>query len=120
MTWLWVFVVVLGTTFGDLWTAKGMYQMGEVDASHATAARRMLHYIFTRRLVLGGIAANAMSYGALLALLSLAPLSFAVPVTALSYVVKTIVARWYLGEHVTAMRWVGVLFVTCGIICVAV
>ncbi len=118
--WLWVFVVVLGTTFGDLWTAKGMYEWGEVDTAHASAIRKMLHYVVTRRLVIAGIVANAISYAGLLALLSVAPLSFAIPVTALSYVIKTLLAHWYLGEHVTAMRWVGVLFVTCGIIFVAV
>ena len=119
MTWVWIIVVAVTSTYGDLATAKGMSEWGEIESFHASALRRVLRYIVTRRLILAGIAANAISFAALLALLSVAPLSFAVPVTALAYVLKTVLAKSYLNETIGPMRWMGVLLVTSGIVLVS-
>src|SRR5258708_4644779 len=47
-------------------------------------------------------------------------LSFAVPVTAASVVIETILAKLVLKEHVTPMRWAGACFVACGVALLAV
>ena len=120
MKWVWVAVVVIASTFGDVSNAKGMAERGEIDDFHPGTMIRVLRYIVTHRTVLMGIASNAISYVALLALLSVAPLSFAVPATALSYVLETVIAKWYLHEAVTAKRWLGVMLVVSGIIFIAV
>ncbi|HEX4230163.1 MAG TPA: EamA family transporter [Bryobacteraceae bacterium] len=120
MKWMWVCVVVIASTFGDVSNAKGMAERGEIDDFHPSTLVRVLRYIVTQRNVLLGIAGNAISYLALLALLSMAPLSFAVPATALSYVLETVIAKWYLHEAVTVKRWLGVLLVVSGIVFIAV
>lgn len=120
MKWVWVCVIVIASTFGDVSNAKGMAERGEIDDFHPSALVRVLRYIATQRNVLLGIAGNAISYLALLALLSMAPLSFAVPATAMSYVLETVVAKWYLHEAVTVKRWLGVLLVVSGIVFIAV
>lgn len=120
MKWAWVCVVVIASTFGDVSNAKGIPERGEIDDFHPSALVCVLRYIVTQRNVLLGIACNALSLAALLALLSMAPLSFGVPATALSYVLETVIAKWYLHEAVNGKRWLGVLLVVGGIVFIAV
>jgi len=61
----------------------------------------------------------AISFFAFLKLLTLADLSFAVPVTAASVVAETILARLILRENVTLLRWAGVFFVASGVLLLA-
>ena len=57
----------------------------------------------------------AVSFYAFLALLQVSDLSFAVPATALSLVVETILAHLILKEQVTPARWAGVVLVAIGV-----
>ena len=57
----------------------------------------------------------AISFFAFMKLLSVADLSFAVPVTAASVALETVLARLVLREKVTALRWAGALSVACGV-----
>jgi uncharacterized membrane protein len=50
-----------------------------------------------------------------MALVSVADLSFAVPATAITYVLETILARYALKERVTWVRWTGAYLVACGV-----
>ncbi len=120
MKWTWLAITVMSGTVGDLVSAKGMAAHGEVEHFGPERLVRLMRYIFTHRLILTGIVANAISFFSFMALLSVAELSFAVPATALSYILKTVLAEWYLGEHVTARRWIGALFVALGVFLIAV
>lgn len=119
MKWIWVVLVVLSSTAGDVISAKGMAERGEIDDFRPTGLARVIHYIATRPMVLAGIATNAVSFVSFLALLSVAQLSFAVPATALSYILKTVLAHVYLHEHVDRRRWLGVILVSAGIILIS-
>ena len=57
----------------------------------------------------------ALAFFALLAALSFANVSFVVPVTALSYVAGTLGGIFFLGEHVSLRRWLGVGMVCLGV-----
>lgn len=120
MKWFWVFVTVVGGTFGDLLNAKGMAMHGEIEDLGPGGLMRVVRYIATHRLVLLGILADAFSFVGLLALLATTDLAFAVPVTAISNIIKTALARWYLGEHVTWRRWAGAVLVAVGIIMISI
>ncbi len=50
-----------------------------------------------------------------MALLSWADLSYVMPVTAVSYVVTALSARFFLGETVSPMRWAGIVLITSGV-----
>lgn len=119
MKWMWVVVCVVSGTFGDLLSAQGMAEHGEIQSFKLHGLARIVRFIFTHKVVIAGIASNAVSFVSMLALLSVAPLSFAVPATALSYIFKTILARPMLGEYVTARRWMGVVLVSIGIILIS-
>jgi len=62
----------------------------------------------------------AISFFAFMKLLSIADLSFAVPVTAASVVLETVLARVVLKETVSPARWAGALCVACGVALLAV
>jgi uncharacterized membrane protein len=57
----------------------------------------------------------ALSFFAFMTLLQTADLSFAVPVSAASLVIETILARVLLKEKVDARRWAGALLVAGGV-----
>jgi len=49
-----------------------------------------------------------------LALLSWADLSWVVPVTASGYALTALMGKVFLGEHISATRWAGILLITLG------
>ena len=96
-----------------------MAERDPIEDFRPRGVARVLRFIATHPMVLAGVAMNAASFVAFLALLSVAPLSFAVPATALSYVLKTLLAEFYLHEHVGGRRWMGVVLVSAGIVLIS-
>lgn len=113
--WPLILLIVFASSTGDVLCAKGMSQGGELEISLSKIGS-IFCYIITRRLVIFGWFCYAVAFFSMLALLSIAPLSIAVPATALSFVLDTIGARFLLHEHVPWKRWIGVLCVTAGVI----
>jgi uncharacterized membrane protein len=61
-----------------------------------------------------GIAALILSLLTRMALLSLADLSFVLPVTAVGYVIAVVIGKMFLHETVTPQRWLGTLLIFGG------
>jgi drug/metabolite transporter (DMT)-like permease len=114
--WGLILLTVFCSSAGDILCARGMSQGGELSDFGPSGLVRAIRYIITRRLVILGGLCYATSFFSLLTLLSIAPLSIAVPATALGFVVDTIGARFLLRERVPWKRWAGVLCVTAGVI----
>ena len=81
MKWLLVLIIVLCNTAGDVLNTFGMRRHGEVREFHPSALRRLLASLARNGYVMGGMVAMAISFFALLSLLSIAELSFAIPTT---------------------------------------
>ena len=111
MKWMLVMIIVACNASGDLLNSFGMRRQGEVRHFDSSLFAR----IFRNRYVIGGIFAMAVAFFALLSLLSIADLSFAVPATAASYLLETILARLILKEDVHWQRWLGAVMVACGV-----
>ena len=120
VVWAWLAITVLSGTIGDLVSAKGMLDHGEIEHFRPGRIARLMGYMLTHRLIVTGIAFNAISFFSFMALLSVAELSFAVPATALSYILKTALAEWYLGERVNGRRWMGAVLVAVGVFLIAI
>ena len=112
---LFVAIVVLTGTSGELCMSHAMKQLGEVHVFTPRAIFSVIGRAFRLGWMWLGFGLMALSFFALLALLSWADVSFAVPATALSYVVGALGARFFLGEHVNRKRWIGVLLVCVGV-----
>lgn len=109
MKWVLVGTIVACNTVGDLLNAYGMRRQGPVRSV------RGLRGIVHNWPVIGGIVAMAVAFFALLSLLSMADLSFAVPATSASYLFETVFAKLLLKEDVRWERWAGAVLVACGV-----
>lgn len=116
MKWMLVAAIVLGNTFGDVLNTAGMKRYGEVDDLRPRTLLRMAWDILRNPFVIGGLACLAFSFFALLGLLSIANVSFAVPATASGYLLETLLAKYILKEDVHWRRWLGALLVGCGVL----
>jgi drug/metabolite transporter (DMT)-like permease len=116
MKWLLVGIIALCNTLGDVLNTAGMKRQGEVEDLDPRSFAVMVKRIFRNPLVLGGFAALAVSFFALLSLLSISSVSFAVPATAVSYLLETVLAKYILGEDVRARRWTAAGLVACGVV----
>ena len=112
---LFIAIVILTGTAGDLAVSHAMKQIGHVSPITPSAIFRFLALAFQMVWLWIGIAFMATGFFSLLALLSWADVSLVVPATALSYVAGALGAKFLLNEHVTPARWAGVLLVCLGV-----
>jgi drug/metabolite transporter (DMT)-like permease len=119
MRWLLVGAIVAATTIGELLQAKGMRLHGEIRDFHPGALGRAAAILARNWMVPASIIAMAISFFAYLGLLTVAELSFAVPATAITYALETLLAKYVLGERVTWLRWAGAALVIGGVALVA-
>jgi drug/metabolite transporter (DMT)-like permease len=112
--WFLVFGIVTATAGGDVLQSLEMKRHPKSGIG-STAGK-----LFRRPLLLVSIACMAISFGCFALLLRIADLSFAVPATASSYVIETLLAKWILNERVDGRRWTGALLVACGVALLAV
>jgi drug/metabolite transporter (DMT)-like permease len=116
MKWLLVAIIAVANTFGDVLNTAGMKRQGEVEDLSPRTMAHMVRLIAKNSLVLAGFGALAVSFFALLSLLSFTTVSFAVPATAASYLFETVMAKYILGEDVRWRRWAAASLVACGVV----
>jgi drug/metabolite transporter (DMT)-like permease len=92
-----------------------MKRQGELREWSLPALLRFVGKAMRNPYIITGLPLMALSFFALMALLSTTPLSFAVPVTASSYILETGLAKYVLKEKVDWHRWAGTLLVAVGI-----
>lgn len=116
MKWAMVATVVGCTALADLLQSFEM-KRHVVAAEDLRPGRwgRMLGGLARRGPLVLAVFLMAISFFAFMKLLSVAEVSFAVPVTAASVVLETALAKLVLKETVTAKRWAGVGLVACGV-----
>ena len=103
MKWVLLSIIVAATVLGDLLQSYEMKRSGE-QAVDARGLARLLRMIVSRRYLLLSIVAMAISFFAFMALVQIAPLSFAVPASAATFVLETILAKFVLKEKVGPRR----------------
>jgi len=113
--WIYIAIIVAATTVGEVMQAVGMRRHGEIHDFRPGALGRAAATLARKGYVITAVAMMAVSFFAFLTLLSRADLSFAVPATAASFVINTVVARYLLKERVNWRRWTGAGLVACGV-----
>jgi transporter family protein len=103
-------------TIGDVLNTAGMKREPEVEKLNLRALAVMLSRIVRNPLVIGGVASLTAGFLAMMSLLSIANVSFAVPATAISFVLETLLAKYILKEDVGLRRWAAATLVACGVI----
>jgi drug/metabolite transporter (DMT)-like permease len=112
-------LLIFGSTGGEIAITRGMKATGEPERLRPKELLRFLGKAFRSGWFWTGVPLMALSFYALLVLLSWEPISFVIPASALSYVVGTLGAKYILGEEVSVARWAGVLLVCTGVALVA-
>jgi uncharacterized membrane protein len=105
-------VVVLSNVLGNYWLAWGMHQVGE--------PRAPLDYLLAilHPGVFLGVALLSLWMLSHMALLSFTDLSYVLPVTSIGYVLTALAGKLFLGETVSASRWLGIVLIMAGVILV--
>jgi drug/metabolite transporter (DMT)-like permease len=115
MTWVLLTVIVVATALSDLLQSYEMKQAGAQSVG-ARGLGRLLRMIVERRYLLLSIVCLAFSFFAFMALVQSAPLSFAVPASAASFILETALAKALLKERIGARRAAGTFLVLCGVV----
>ncbi len=109
-TFLLAFAVILFNAVGNLCLAWGMKHLGESMGWNPLGYIRAIVNPF----VASGIALLILWLFTRMALMSWADLSFALPLTAVGYVLAAILGKLFLDEAVSPKHWVGTLLIFAG------
>jgi multidrug transporter EmrE-like cation transporter len=112
-------LLIFGSTFGEIAMTRGMKETGEPERLRPLELLRFLRKAIGNAWFWAGLPLMALSFYALLALLSWEPISLVIPASALSYVVGTFGAKHFLGEEISLARWIGMILVCAGVALVA-
>lgn len=110
-------ILVIGLVFestGVVLLKKGMTQIGGVHAVSVAEVARIMKAGVTSPQVLLGVFFEALFFACLLVLMARSDISFLWPLTGLSFVFATFAAMFFLHEHVSGIRWAGVVFIMLG------
>ena len=107
-------VSVGAVSVGEAMLSRGMKQT--LDGSLAVVIRSVL----TNGYVVGGTSLMIIYFLAYMYALKLADFSFVLPLTAVSYFMGALLAKFFLHENVTPVKWIGTFFITVGVIIVGV
>lgn len=112
-------VLILGSAGGEIAITHGMKSVGEPARLRPGPVLQFLGRAVRSGWFWTGVPLMALSFYALLLLLSWEPISLVIPASALSYVAGTFGAKFILREDVSTARWAGVILVCIGVALVA-
>lgn len=113
--WALLAVIIASTVTADLLQSHEMKRHGEIQDFRPRGLGLVLYTLARKRNLILSVVCMAISFFAFLPLLQVSDLSFAVPASAGSLVIETVLARLILKEHVDSRRWIGAALVACGV-----
>jgi bacterial/archaeal transporter family protein len=118
-TYVVLVLAALSGAVGETFFSYGMRRFGAMDLSSPARWLDLLLVVPRNLHVLTGVIFAAGFFFLYLTALSWVDLSFAMPLTALSFVFATLLSRFVLGEQVSWHRWVGTVIIVAGVSFVA-
>jgi drug/metabolite transporter (DMT)-like permease len=103
--------VTLFSAAGDTLLSRGMKQAGSVSLGDLGS----IFLVVLHPGIALGILFLLAFFACYLTALSWADLTYVLPATSLSYVLLALVARFWLHEHVSLSRWLGVVLISLGV-----
>jgi bacterial/archaeal transporter family protein len=108
---IFVVLVVLSNTFGNFALAQGM---GLMPAFGSVSLVQYILLMATNWHLIVGVALLGAWMVAQLTMLTWADLSYVLPVTASGYILTAFLGKFFLHEHISAGRWLGVVLIAIG------
>jgi len=109
------YLVLAGVTVfaaaGDTMLSHGMTQVGRVSIHHLQG----LILAVLNPWVAVGILLLLAFFSSYMSALSWADLTYVLPATSLGYVLLALVARFALHEHISILRWLGIMLISGGV-----
>lgn len=105
-------IAVVAVSIGETLLTKGMKETGD------GTWREQLFAAVTNRWVGIGMLLMALYFGLYMAALKMAPLSFVLPITALSFLIGGVLAKFVLHEDVNLTKWIGYFIIMAGVVVV--
>jgi len=118
-TFFMVLVAAVIGGSGHVLLSKGMKSVGDLTEAGSGLVGVMILRAVSNPWVWLGVLLQAAFFFAYLTLLSRADITVVLPLTAVDYVVVTLLAQSVLGEVVTPLRWTGIGFVATGVLLIA-
>jgi transporter family protein len=115
VTWILVALISASTALAEVLQSAGMKDHGEIRDFRPRALASYVARLIRKPRMWAAVAALAVAFFSFLALISISELSFAVPATAATYVLETVLAKYLLKEHIDWHRWAGATLVAGGV-----
>ena len=119
MKWFLVVLCMVSTTVGDVFRSLGMRHHGEIHDFRLGALGSAAAAIARNWMVIVSTCAMAVSFFSFMKLVSIAPMTFAVPMSAATFIPETLLARFFLRENVDWRRWTGIGLIVVGVVFIA-
>jgi drug/metabolite transporter (DMT)-like permease len=113
---IFIILLVVSNTVGNLFLAEGMKLMPDFGASSAWPYFQSL---LTNGWIVSGVLLLIIWMIAQLSMFTWADLSYVLPMTASAYVFTALLGKFVLGEQISAVRWGGIALVALGVILVS-
>lgn len=104
---------------GQFFMKLGVTRVGDLQSLISISLWRFTSAILASPLILLGFLAYGISTAFWLLVLSRVELSLAYPMLSLGYIGILLVSALFLGEKVTALRWLGTILIVAGVILTA-
>ncbi len=108
------------TASGQVLIKKGMQTVGSLETYAPLAVLSYFGQALSNPYVILGTVCNGLFYFLLIASLSWADVTVAVPFTAIEYVFAAVLAVTILQEVVSPLRWIGIVLVVIGVALVSI
>ena len=107
-------VAVVANSVGSVCLSKGMKTFQAPDAPGAAWLLQAATQVVSNPWIILGVFLLVIFLAAYMAALSWADLSFVLPATAPGYILTAILARIFLQEEISPLRWAGTVLIVTG------
>jgi drug/metabolite transporter (DMT)-like permease len=114
-TYLLILVIVIFAPLGSVLLGKGMKGVGSANSWTLQDLGPVLMRILSNGYIWLGIASLLTFFVAYMLILSWADYSYVQPSTSLSYASVAILSHFLLAEHISPLRWSGILVISIGV-----
>jgi len=99
---------------GVVYLSSGLKKLDGIKQVSVSEIVRVVKSVATNGRILLGVLFEAMFFFGLLYMLSKWDVTLVWPLTSLGFVVTTLAAKFFLHEHVSGMRWTGIVLIVTG------